>query len=516
MTATITSSKFTDRDRPTVHIALVPLDERPVNVQIPIEVAQIAGSTLELPPAEAMPVFRAPADFDSLAAWVRDIGSRPAVTRLVVCIDTLVFGGIIPARITGQGVTESVGRLDVLREVAKSRPDVAILAASLVMRASDSYSAVEEPKYWSEYGRELHRFGGDLHKAVRDDIEGTPVDAGATVHIPERILRDFEARRLRNHIVNLTTIALHEEGTIDTLAITADDTAPLSAGSIEQTWLRHWQRALPRGREVLSYPGADEVGAVLVARALVKHLRPPVIQVKCGEYDGLERVPNFENVSLRDSIARQIAAIGGRIAGEGETADIVLVAHAPDPAHGDYFGAQPAGDPAATAATIATIEQALESGALVALADVRFSNGADPELVDELARRGTLLKLAAYAGWNTAGNSIGSALAHAVARWGGAQTASVNLEAAKRALLTRIVEDRGYQSGIRQRIQREILGGSIKPVSPKLVRAACAAIQIDLQEYLTQLTGGGWQVMAVTLPWQRSFEIELTIAPSIG
>ncbi|MCH3176462.1 DUF4127 family protein, partial [Listeria monocytogenes] len=41
-----------------MRIALVPLAERPVNVDLPRQVAAIAGAELLLPPAEAMPVFR--------------------------------------------------------------------------------------------------------------------------------------------------------------------------------------------------------------------------------------------------------------------------------------------------------------------------------------------------------------------------------------------------------------------------------------------------------------------------
>lgn len=497
-----------------MQIALVPLDERPVNIEIPREVAEIAGAELALPPVTALPVFREPADIALLHAWVQRITTEAATSHLVVCVDTLVFGGIIPARIGQDGIAEAIARLDLLRMLRETaRPDLVISAVSLVMRASDSYSAVEEPAYWASHGRELHRHGGALHHALEREVgdrEASPrVDAG----VPDAVLADFELRRLRNHIVNMATIAFHETGVLDTLAITADDTAPHSAGSVEQVWLRHWQRALPAAGSILNYPGADEVGAVLVARALVRDIRPPAIAIVCGETGGLDRVPNFENVAIRESSERQIDAVGGYTAAEHETPDIALVIHAPDPDRGDYFGGVPRSDPRAVQSTVAAVERWLTAGIPVALADVRFSNGADPVLVDELASRGLLLKLSSYAGWNTAGNSLGSALAHAVGRWAGTLGGTLDERAAERALLSRILEDRAYQSGARRQIQEDLMGGSIQPVEEGMVTAAVSAITAHLQSYLDQITSdpAKWRVTKMHLPWNRSFEIGFSL-----
>ncbi len=110
-------------------------------------------------------------------AWLRELAAAEGdgVNRLIVCIDTLVHGGIIPARITADSPRVALDRLDLLRELHEVRaaadtPALVITAASLVMRASDSFSAVEEPEYWSTYGRTLHAFGGALHRALEADL----------------------------------------------------------------------------------------------------------------------------------------------------------------------------------------------------------------------------------------------------------------------------------------------------------------------------------------------------------
>lgn len=503
-----------------MRIALVPLDERPVNVDLPRQVAAIAGADLLLPPPEAMPDFRAPADVTALHGWLRDLAGstgddRP--DRLVVCIDTLVHGGIIPARITTDSTTTALERLDLLRELKAAASELRITAASLIMRASDSYSAVEEPGYWSDYGRDLHALGGALHHALEADVTGGEAAAAAPrTPVPDDVRSDFERRRLRNHTINLAALTLHEERTVETLTLTADDTAPYSAGSAEQVWLRHWARALPRGHEVLMYPGADEVGAVLVARALASGVGVPVWRIECGETDGLDRVPNFENAPLRDSLTRQIVAAGGRVAAPGETADLVVVAHAPDPARGDFFGSRPDSDPAATDGAVAAVRAALDSGAIVALADVRFSNGGDPDLVDRLSAEGLLLRLASYGGWNTAGNSIGGAVAQATALWVGRTLGTADEIALREALLTRILDDRAYQSGTRLAMHDAEFGGSIGPVDAAAQEAAVTRITQELRTYLAGILPPGetWRLDGVTLPWRRSFEIGVRLSAS--
>ena len=500
-----------------MRIALVPLDERPVNVDIPRQVATIAGVEIQTPDDRIMSAMRSPADLTALHAWMVEQSSDPRTTHFVACIDTVVHGGIIPARITNDSTDAVLERLGVFRSLKTLHPGLSIYAVSLIMRASDSYSAIEEPEYWSDHGRELHHLGADLHRALERDVEGAPAGEVAAVGIPASTLRDFELRRLRNHMINLSSIALHEEGFIDTLALTADDTAPHSAGSAEQVWLRHWCRALPNGRSVLMYPGADEVGAVLVARALTAVAGTPVFAIACGEPDGLDRVPNFENAPLLDSLVRQVEAAGGRIASPGERPNIVLVAHAPDPERGDFFGHMPTSDRNATERTVAEVRKALAMGYAVALADVRFSNGGDPQLVSQLADEDLLLRLSAYGGWNTAGNSIGGAVAHSIARWAGEKFGTLDHVAADRALLTRILDDTVYQSVVRPRLHVEVFEGEIGPVPQDKQRAACERITTSLQEHLDRITRNhdSWSVAAVRLPWSRSFEVAFRLEPHV-
>ncbi len=298
-----------------------------MNVKLPGDVAAVAGVTLDVPPAEILPSYRTAGDADALGGWLRERAADPATVHLVVSVDMLLYGGLIASRTSDDTTRDVLARLDVLREVRRMRPDLPISAVSLVTRASNSYSAAEEPTYWTEHGKEIHALGGDAHRLL-GETEVLPLDD--LTPVPAEVVSDYSSRRLRNHIVNLSTLGLLEDETLDFLAITADDTAPFAAGSAEQVWLRHWMRMLPSGRRVLMYPGADEVGAALVARALAANAGVTAsFSVACADADGMQRVPPYENMSLAASASRQIRAAGAEEVATG--GDVTLVLHAPTP-----------------------------------------------------------------------------------------------------------------------------------------------------------------------------------------
>lgn len=506
-----------------MHIALLPLDERPVCAHLPTEIARIAGAEVEVPPHELMSAMRRPGDTARLARWLEDRADDPRTSHMIVALDMLAYGGILPARITHDRVSDVLGRLATLDRIRERRPDLIAYAVSLVMRASNSYSAVEEPEYWSQVGRELHRVGASLHGQLLAEVAAT-VGAATPDYpdeppVPSSMRSDFERRRMRNHIVNLGALEQLDRGVLDFLAITADDTATLSAGSVEQVWLRHWARALRIGPALVMYPGADEVGSVLVARALAASAGlSPAVDVVCANPDGLQRVPNFENQPIAAGIAGHLTAAGARMAEDGEAADLTLVVHAPDPDRQDAFGATPASDPAAVAATLAAVRAALDRGHDVGLADVRYSNGGDPLLVDELHRAGLLLELDAYGGWNTAGNTVGGVVAHCVARTVGRSRGSLDETASRTAFLRRLLDDCAYQSVIRPALHSSSFGGAITPVDEPLAERAADEIHRRLAAELARLTGAGsgWTLDSVALPWKRSFEVTLEIRHEPG
>lgn len=504
-----------------MHIALLPIDERPVNTGLAVDVAAIAGAQVEIPPMDLLPKMRVPGKVDLLGSWLLDTAAQPATDGVVVSIDMLVHGGLIAGRTTPDLTSPTLDRLGILREVRVARPTLPMSAVSLVTRASDSYSPDEEPSYWEHYGRELHRYGAALHRCFEAansdgclDSYQHEIDQLEDV-IPAAVRADFQTRRLRNHIVNLECLRLLADGVINPLLITADDTARHSAGSLEQNWLRHWSRALQSGVNLLMYPGADEVDAVLTARAITDlHQESVSCEVECYTPEGLDRIANYENQPVRVGASRQIAAAGAHLALDGKP-DIRLIVHPPDPGGGDCFGGRPVDDPRAVEGTVALVKRSIDSGAEVALADVRYSNGSDPSLVQALHDEGLLPSLSAYAGWNTAGNSIGTTVAAAVCSVIGQRTGTYDGVAARRLLLHRVLEDHYYQSIIRTRLAASNDSYHPGPLTPGVQSAYLAEVTDALNLALHTLAQDEeWEVRDVALPWGRTFEIDFHLVPA--
>ncbi|WP_055046400.1 DUF4127 family protein [Devosia sp. A16] len=506
-------------------LAFLPLDERPVNIGLPAGVAAIAGATLVLPPAELLPRLRQPGDADCLGRWLES--TAPTTDAVIASLDMLCYGGLIAARTTADTTLSALNRLDVLRRLHAAHPALPLCAVSLVMRASNSYNPQEEPDYWARHGMELHKLGALHHRDLLETLGASHAGnaealAALRAALPGAIVADFERRRLRNHHVNLEAIALASEGAIDPLLITADDTAEHSAGSVEQVWLQHWSHVLPISGEVLMYPGADEVAAVLVARQLGAHFGvTPRFTVECADPPGMQRIAKYENSPMHEAVDRQLRASGSVTVTAPEA--MALVVHAPDPRRRDHCGmvveksdAQSifdADDAIAANKSADLIARLLAAGREVALADLRYSNGADPLLIEELHRRGILLELVAYGGWNTAGNALGSVVAAAAAIQIGRAAGTFDAPAARRVLLHRLIEDFAYMTDAR----RPLNAGVYTFADRAEEAAAEASIGATLDASLKRLTGRNeLGITAVRFPWHRSFEVDFTIAGDLS
>ncbi|MEZ4719666.1 MAG: DUF4127 family protein [Caldilineaceae bacterium] len=101
----------------------------------------------------------------------------------------------------------------------------------------------------------------------------------------------------------------------------------------------------------------------------------------------------------------------------------------------------------------------MRAGRACAVVDVAYVNGADLALETALLNTVDLAHLVGYGGWNTAGNTLGSVLAHAVIRTlqvrGGATAAQLNAHVA--FLFTRFVDDYLYQALVRPQVAFEVL-----------------------------------------------------------
>lgn len=505
-----------------MHIGLLPLDERPVNVRLPRHIGAVAGATVLVPPEKALSRQRHAADTAALADWLNETGSgtRPA-DALVVSLDMLGYGGLIASRTSHDPTSTVLARWQPLRHIKHAAPPCRIHAVSLVTRAPNSYNNDEEPDYWQDVGADLHQYGATLHRGYLGEPDG-PSDPyqEPRKQLPAHAVDDFTRRRLRNHTVNLAALSLAEDDVLDTLLITADDTAQRSAGSLEQHWLRHWQRTLGGASErVLMHPGADEVGSVLVARAVLAALRPTPLRIAlvCAVPEGLTRVAPYENVPLGEGARGHVHGTGS-LSAEPGTADLVIVIHPPDPAGGDWAHRHPvvrAVDDPEVRATVDAVCAHAERGTPVAVADCAYPNGSDPALLTALSQRMSPTSLAGYAGWNTAGNTMGSVIAQGAVFAAAQQSGVLDITAHHRLILHRLIEDGAYMTDVRgsalAAFTEQKRHSTLPPSLVEPVRAWIAARLADSPRSFRGFENWTLDSTSVRLPWGRTFEIDFTV-----
>lgn len=499
-------------------IGLIPLDERPVNTRYPAAIAAIAGAELVLPPRELLSDLRRPARCDALGAWAREAAG--GLDALVVCLEMLGYGGLIASRTTDDPPAAALARLEALREIKRSHPSTPLLGFSVITRVSNADDNIEEPPYWDTYGTRLYRLSQLMDRALQGDDVAEDLDS-LRAAIPAEHRRDFLLRRHRNHTVNLAAVHMLAEGALDLLVLSSDDTSPYGLGAREKRWVAELAGRLgllDDGR-LLMYPGADEVGCALVARLLNQTVgRTPRVAVRYAIPAHAEIVAPYEDGPARLTVERQIMACGAELAHE-DAADMWLVVNPPVPRRSEWAPEHAAAERAARIDALLALADEVRAwqiaGRPVVVADIAYPNGADPALIEALIERGVdLPALAAYGAWNTAGNTLGTALAQGCAALLASEPEG--RAAQERFLLHRFIEDWGYQQEVRRAARAWLLEttGHDEPAPERLV-ATAVWIEARLDALIDALPGfaGRWRIVpgSTRLPWRRLFEVDFDL-----
>ncbi len=516
-----------DRGDGDFRIALLPLDERPVNTRYPEMLGAIAGVKVELPPVAVRGEHKRGADVSVVSVWLAESDAD----AVIASAEYLLYGNLIQSRISGDSVADVLPRLSVLEAIA--RRGRTVYAFGLVSRVSNADVDVEEPDYWKQYGTRFYQLSQLLHK---QEVHGE-LDLGDTEQLarlrdtlPEPLVADFLTRRLRNHAINLALLDLVGRGRLDLLLLTSDDTSVYGLPTREKTWLESWMNLLGDAAKsrIMMHPGADEVGSALLCRLVcAKRGVAPRIYPLYAVPGGEEIVAPYEDRAARITVEAQIRACGGRVAESPDGADIILGVLPPSPRRTEWRANFAASERAEREsfyrAFLETLGAKQRAGVPVAVGDITYPNGSDPLFIELLFAPGCALKaadLAAYGAWNTAGNTLGTTVAQAIL-----STFADGIperHAAQSLFLThRFLEDWAYQAVVRHSTRDAIQAktGRRDPAydSNEEQSFARATIEAGLSEKLRELQAVGVGVGlvlvpgSVRLPWRRTFEADFDL-----
>ena len=452
-------------------IGFIPLDDRPVSFSQPLALAQECGHTILHPPVEWLGHRFTPGQPERIGQWL--IEHADQVDGWVIALDMLAYGGLVASREPAEPLATLTNRLAVVKQAKTHAKSIPFYAFQSIRRLSITVKSEKDIPEWE--------------RASAEPVKETAVTS-----------------RLINHQLNRSAIDMVKDGVIDFLSLLQEDARPGGVQEPEQVALLQEISHHTLQDKANLTTGCDEGAFVLMARLILqKQNRRPQVRVVYASEKGARAIALYEDRTIAQSVAGQVRALGGVLCESAKEADIALLVWCPDrPCRDLVFEAPGAVAPADVADFILQIRSALGHSCAVALADVADANGADPQLASALIRDTDFLRLAGYAAWNTASNTIGCALAQA----------ALNPES-RSTLLLRFIEDWGYQTEVRPlliRYIKETLTGDIWALSEEEPQKAERFLNARMNEWLRGRPNAFQEYaknIQYELPWGRAFEM---------
>ncbi len=459
------------------------------------------------PPLEMLNKLNIPGDTTAIASWLLENAKTSDVA--IITLEMLCLGGMIPARRVSDSLEDALSRLEVLKELKTLNPNLRILAYGVIVRVGHDDDPLEEKPYYGQWGQQL-RLVSEWTDRVERGQDGAKLEE-AQASIPPEILEDWLDTRERNHAIHQHAIEMLAEGTLEHLCLTLDDTTVYGLASRDRRRLEARIDALNVWDKCDVYPGADEVAAVLLARALVNHPgEKPAVFVRYPSSLAEHASMLYEDRPLGELVKAHLRAAGCVPVSSPELADLILAVNAPAIKQSHR---EPNFEVVDTAARnlpefLDRIVDDLALNKPVTVADVAYANGAESRFVNMLLSRTEVSKLAGFAAWNTAGNALGSAIASGVIALH-AQDTVIQAE----VVFARLVDDWLYQTKVRSQVREKLENpspfelGELKPIAEVEISAQITPLAQALfdQHFAPHLPGIRLEWGQPRLAWSRLF-----------
>jgi Protein of unknown function (DUF4127) len=491
-------------------VAFVPLDDRPVTLQLPVMLGAVAGQPLVTPPLTTIGHYLQPGNPEAILNWLESPATADA-SAIVVSTDMVAYGGLVASRTPQTGMDPAVGRLRRLARLKLLRPGAFVGAFGTIVRLAPTGvpGNGQVPGYWAT-GTTVDAIAAF---ANLPDPPAAPGDAAKAARlralIGQGVLDAYLGVRARNLGVDEWALQFVYDGGIDRLVIGQDDAGPTGLHLRDVAALGAAVRDYGIGDRVSIEPGADELGMVAVARAFARNVGwQPAVRVVYSRPGGGEVQDRLEYVPIDVTIGRLIAACGARRVAQG--GDVVLYVRVPDTNDADEIAFENA---------LATDVAAERS---VTVADLSFLSGGPGEsqrlLTEDLIARGIAGKIDGFASWNTTANTVGTSLAAALAAGAGRRAGTFNARAQAEFLLDRYIDDYAFHQFVRPELNETLRARDMDTtlLTPGIAREASSlnrallwprALALLAQIFPHYRDTG----LTITLPWDRTFETAIEV-----
>lgn len=499
-------------------ILLIPLDSRPAAGHFAQMIGSMSGVDVQLPPLELLGRFTTPGQPEKLLEWLK-AQDYSDVTAVVASIDMLAFGGLIASRTDQASLDQATQRVKAVVDFRKTLPNVRFYGFTAITRLTPT--ATKSTAAWRlQLGR---------YAEIKERYRQAPTPAllqsmrNLLAKIPPLEIQRYDAVRERNHELQKTLLRLTAQGAFDYMVFGQDDAQPFGPHIPETQRLRALTTQLSIPGRVYFCEGIDQHSNVLLSRALLRDRNwTPRIRVVFSDEAGRKRVADYESKTVDESLRDQLFASGARPAATNQEYDYSLYLNVPKRAETPFNH------------FLEDLTSEVDQGFPVGVADINIGKDgtADSELFEALDQNRRLVRLLSYAGWNTAGNTMGTAIPAANVYLLARRTESdaVRRELALREfLLHRIVNDFAYHRYVRPQAYRiidsnpqasreETYGAGFDEVD-NFVRAELSRYIADTfrgqflgQRFFAgskQYEVTGLDDLKVSLPWPRAYEVRI-------
>jgi len=459
-------------------IGIIPIDNRPVCYSLPRKIASVDSDIeLFLPEKSDMGNIKKSANVDGILTWLKSIGE---IDALIVSLDTIAYGGLIPSRRSKDSLDDITKRLKKFKKIVSKKTKV--YAFSSIMRISNNNINEEEKPYWDVYGKKIFEYSYQFHKELTDSTD-----------VPKDIINDYLATRKRNFEINKLYEKWFEEGFFNTLVYSKDDCSEYGFNVMEADILeRKIRNKNTQDSFALIKTGADEIPLSLFARAVVDFNRKqgkeiPKINVEFLAPAHKHLISNYEDISVEKCVEDQIALANCSLTKHDEDCDMVLVVNNFEEVQGELVMGV---DTKKFTGEFRLPEK------IFMVADVRFANGADSKFADKLLKNKLGSNFYGYSAWNTTANTVGSLLCTALVRY---FAQNYNAKTFNTIQFIRFLDDWAYQSVVRQVFKKQVS----KPNLRVLKR-----LMAPYEKRLKKIFDIDKEIK-YSFPWKRFFEIEI-------
>ncbi|MGL5207222.1 MAG: DUF4127 family protein [Acidaminococcaceae bacterium] len=503
---------------------LLPLDGRPPCTKFVSDLGLLASVKIILPPKELLGNYTEPAPRNVLYNWLNN--NMENADSAIISSDLLIHGGLVGSRMPVGTFDDENNFLKYLEDLRKNNLDKSLYIYSIIPRLLIADQLI--PDSWWQW--HLMRWAAlqDIQDTFGDPLSFKELQR-FKAEIPPEIIAKYTSLYRNNNKFNHRLLDSSVGNNIDMLIIGQDDGQPFGLPNLNRNRALFSLEHNGLLNKYHTTRGADELSCLILAAERNRQWQySPKIFVEYSSPRVADITMPFMPCSVGETVNEKIAIIGGQQVYDQLNADFILYVHC---GNDETVNLEEKAD---------RVKKLITGETPVALVDLSANYDIKETLFPHLINNNTpLVRLAAFAGWNTVSNSVGTAVAQASIFTGQKQRLSEKEIPSLYALnlqfnLERFFDDWAYQKAIHYKLAKLL---EIREMDPYALDyntfKVSQFIKKELDVYKNTLFYDNlcrypfysdkekdYYLSSVdiniALPWERIFEVELSTKVTFG